>query len=299
MRLVFILLASISLFAGEEEILRLAQEENRPILALFFSRQDCPWSQKLSQEILSDSTFQEEIRQDALFWQVPFDANPSLCHKYKVHECPQFLLLDPEGKEFARFGVLPLDGKGHAAEVHRLIEDFQEVCLALDSGVFDERIWAELYTKAKQFSTPFYKEVLLQEGMEHEQGTYFLLQQYAELLGKYKLKHPKVLAHKRKILAKDKGNQLGSRYQIALLEFRQNAGRTKYKMRADKVILPLLEYAKKARQSDPDVWKAEWLIAQFLLKKGEREPALEHAEAAFLAAPEHIKAHLEERLDRF
>lgn len=276
----------------------MAERENLPIAALFLGGDRCPWSQKLSQDVLNNVHFQGQIDAHAILWTLT-PQDQEIQQKYGVKEYPQVLLLDPQGKEFARFGYLPLDATGYIDAIARLIENFQDVCLALEQkeGTLDEEQLKDLYLKAKTLSAPYFKQVILERGLKKEKGNFFHLEKLGSALERHKLKSPQILKLKSDLLKRDPDNKWGTHFKVALLEFQKIASRFKSKGRPERAIKPLLHYVQSMGKRDAEnLWKAEMAIAEFLYEKKAIPSALEHAQAAHEAAPEAMKPAIAEML---
>jgi protein disulfide-isomerase len=285
----------------EVPVLKNAQNENRPIVAAFLGS-DCPWSKKLRREVLENPVFLEKVSQDAVLWVIAIkhdDEDQAILQKYHVQECPLFLLLDPKGKEFARFEYSLQDGEGCARTIVDLIENFHEICVALDQKNihFEEEKWLELYQKAKKLSVPCFEQVILEGALREEKGNYFHLEKFAALLEKHKPKHSQVRRAKQQLLGRDPENKFGTHFKVAVLEFQKIATHLKAKDRPEKALMPLLQYIHKFGKKDPgNLWKGEWMIAEFLLTKNSAATALKHAEAAYAAAPDVVKPQIAETI---
>lgn len=282
--------------AEENRVLQIARQENQPIVAVCYSVENCPWSQRLQEDVLDSIPFQEGVARQALLWRIALDRNESeFRHKYRIQVTPVILLLDPQGKEFARMEYTPLDAVGYVQEINILIENFQEVCLALEKEetVFDEEKWQDLYGKAKRFSEPYFKQVILEEGVQREAGTFFHLEKLASLLEQYKLKDPQVVMAKKQLLQLDPHNEYGVHFKVAVLEFNKALSRMKGKEAFAKPLRPLFEFVHRFGKTDKEnAWKAELMIAKYLAAKNCTPQALEHAEAAYRVAPETIKPQI-------
>jgi hypothetical protein len=292
-----ICVASFVYCQDDDKILQTAKEKNRPIVALFLNSQECPWSLKLQTEVVETPLFREKIDAEAALWLAP-TKDQTLLQKYRVQNYPQILLLDPQGKEFARLDYLPLDAEGYAAEICSLIDDFNEVCIALDqnTSAFEEGKWQELLQKAKKLSVPYFSQVMLDRGVQLEKGNFFHLEKLAFLLEKHKLKHPQVIKLKKQLLERDPKNLQGAHSKVAVLEFQKIASRLKPGQPHEKALSPLLEYVEKFGKKDPDLWKIEMVIADFLFTKNDRALALEYAEAAMALAPDADKLKIAETI---
>jgi hypothetical protein len=288
----------------EQKILKDALAENQPIVAVFLSP-NCPWSAKLQQEVVESPLFLDKIRNEALLWPLFLEQREeekTFLEKYHVQKCPTLLLLDPKGKEFARFEYVPLDAAGYGEMILSQIESFNQICIALaqNDDHFDEEKWRELYQKAKKLSAPCFKQVLLERGFRKEKGSYFHLEKFASLLDKYKIRHPLVRKAKKQLLDRDRENEQGFQFKVAVLEFQKLASRLKSKDRPEKALRPLLKYAQAFEKKDREnYWKSEWMIAEFLYTKNSLIPALEHAKAAYLAAPDSEKQQIGETISFF
>jgi hypothetical protein len=287
---------------GEREILQLAQQQNLPVIAIFLGKQGCPWSQKLQDEVLKSPQWTQEIRNEALFWQIDsFESQNDqiLRDKYNIQTFPLIVLLDPQGKEFARMEYVPLDALGYVAEIRTLIEDFQELCIALEAQdeFFDEEKLQTLYLKAKKMSAPYFKLAILEKGLQVEKGAFFHLEKLAMLLQSHKLKHPLVLKAKKQLQERDPDNHLGTHFKIAVLEFDKIVSKHKRKDHFEKPLIPLLQFVHKFGKTDKEnLWKAELMIAEYLYKNNFVEQAYEHAEMAYVEAPEAFKPQIVESI---
>jgi hypothetical protein len=285
----------------EKNILKSAQTENRPIVAVFLG-DDCPWSKKLRQEILESFYFLEKVNAEAILWIYSLkqdEGEKPFIQKYKVQQCPVFLLLDPQGKEFARLDYVSLDAQGYTEAIVSQIEHFQEICLALDQGEadFDEQKWQELYQKAKKLSVPCFHQVILERGLHKEKGHYFHLEKFATLLEKHKINHFHVRKAKQQLLNRDPDNTFGMHFKVAVLEFQKIVSRSKPKDRPEKALSPLLQYVHRFGKKDVEnYWKSELMIAEFLYRNKLILSALEHAEAAYQSSPETTKPQIAEMI---
>jgi hypothetical protein len=288
----------------EQNVLKEAQGRNQPIVAVFLGS-DCPWSAKLKQEVLENPSFLQKIRQEAILWPILLkqsEEEKAFLQKYAVLKCPSILLLDPKGKEFARLEFEPTDASGYADLIIGQIDHFHEICIALDQNddSFDEERWRGLYQKAKKLSACCFKQVLLERGLRKEKGSFFHLEKFASLLERYKIKHALVRKAKKQLLERDPENEQGFHFKVAVLEYQKLASRLKAKDRPETALRPLLKYIQAFGKKDPEnYWKSEWMVAEFLYTKNLIDPALEHAYAAYSAAPESEKMQIAETISFF
>lgn len=276
----------------EQCVLAEAQKENLPVVAVFVRAEGCPWSQKLKEDVLKAGSFFNPLGYEAILWEISLgkeEEDTALRQKYGVKQCPQIVLLDPKGKEFARMGYLPISAGEYAAEILSLFDDLQRVCLALSGNEddFEEEEWKSLYVAAKKFSVPFFKQLLLERGLKREEGNFFHVEKYAAMLERGKLKNPEVLKFKNQLLKRDPDNQDGTHFKVAVLEFHKRSSPKKMKGRIEKALVPLFDYMKKYKDKDKEnLWKIEMMIAEFFYAKQRIPLAIEHAEKGLELAPE-------------
>src|SRR5262249_1045674 len=149
-------------------------------------------------------------------WKIPSEES-ALKQKYHVEEFPQILLLDPRGKEFARFGLISMDAVEYADKIVETIEGFEKICssLSVKWDVFEEGYWIDLYRKAKQLSIPYFAKAILERGCKKERGTFFNLEKFEKCLKSCKLGDSKVLKMKIDLLKKDPDNKWGTHFKVA------------------------------------------------------------------------------------
>jgi protein disulfide-isomerase len=304
--LLFFLTACVSLWGNdplahwcmeEADVLNQARQNNKPIVLAFVGRDFCPWSQKMIGEVLGQETFVEKIKPQAILWQYTLHAEGNskedrMREKYKIDECPTILLLDPKGREFARFGYLPLDKQGFADQLLEVVADFKEICLALDEhrGKNDANAWLEFYRKAKQFSSIDFKKLVLERGVQEDPGTELLIEKYAFLLERNKIKSPAARECKEMLIQRDPENRHGTHLKIAMAEFHKSASAENAKKSPRKVLKPLLHYLELFEEKDKDnIWNIEMVIANYLFGAQKKESALEYAKKAYIHAPETMK----------
>lgn len=275
-----------------KQLQKIADEQNRPIVALFLGEGNSPWSQRLQQELIPCTFFREQVASEGLIWQIR-DSQQVEQH-YGVQQFPCILLLDPKGKEFARLDYDASDSILFSKRILSLIQDFHEVCKAIDRGLpeLDEETLRTLYVRASHLSTTCFKQLILHQGLRREKGTFFHLEKYALLLDKVKLKHPEVLKLKKELLARDADNRWGTQRIIALLEFEKRAATLKQKERVEKALAPLISYLERFGDKDENGWRVEMQIAEFLFARHALTAALDYAKKAQIHAPQNAKSQI-------
>lgn len=294
---VFPSLGSASLYASQD-VFRVASEQNRPIVAVFLGEEGCPWSQKIEKELVTAPFFIEKVRAEAVVWQVALSRSlesAQIEQQYGILQFPSILLLDPQGKEFARLDYDASDPTLFSKRILSLIQDFNDVCQAIDQGLhrFNEKTLQRLYNQASHLSTPCFKLVILNHGLKKEKETFFRLEKYALLLKKLKLKNAAVLTLKKELLARDPNNRWGTQYQMALLEFEKKRETLKAKDPVEKAIVPLTQYLERFGESDLEHrWKLELMIAEFLFAKHSISVAFAYIKKAKEHAPQESKSQV-------
>ena len=122
---VLVLTMGLSAFAGEAtwltdvaEAKKQAAERHVPILADFSGSDWCGWCKKLDKEVFSQEAFQNFAQTNLVLLLVDFPRskpqpprliaqNEELQRRFRVEGFPTVLLLDADGKEFARTGYKP------------------------------------------------------------------------------------------------------------------------------------------------------------------------------------------------
>jgi len=271
----------------------------RPVVALCWKEEGCPWSQKLKESVLQDPLFHQALSQKAILWQVPLEKNEEVRRRYQITTSPTILLLDPQGREFARLTQLPLEGHLLAPLLISRIEDFQKVCLALKKKEISlaEGQWQELYQKAKQCSDPYFSEAIVERALSEEKGHFFHLEKFAALLEKHKLRDPLVQKYKEQLLKRDPKSNEGVHFHVAALEFRKQLSRLKPQDSIYKPLKPLVRFLEQFKEKDQEnAWRAAVLIAEYLFTKNEKEIALKYENFAHALAPETKKASIAETI---
>ncbi len=188
--------------------------QERPLVALFLGDEGSPWSQQMEGDLLGSPQFQEMLGDKVELWPLSLEEQEGL--PYRVDRVPSILLLDPRKKEFARLEYTAASPEVMAQAIVSLIDDFQEVCSAIDRGVrcLSESELHSLYLKARRFSVPCFWQLLLTQGLKKERGTFFHLEKYALLLKKPPKKKLPMERLKKELMKRDPATQ----DQMACLE---------------------------------------------------------------------------------
>ena len=279
----------------ESAVLSRAAAENKPIVLACMESDFCPWSQKMFDEILSQKIFSSAMREESILWLCRMRAEGNakeerLREKYKIEECPVLLLLDPNGREFARFEYLPLEPQVFADHLLEAISDFKEICIALkeERGKSAPKRWQELYHKSKRFSSIDFKKLVLERGIAEDPGVDLLLEKYAFALEQSGRKSSLAKTCKKRLIARDPENRLKVHYKIAMAEFHAAAHTKKS---SKKILKPLMHYLAHFQDKE-NIWNVEMTIAQFLFKEQRKQSALDYANRAYSQCPESMQEEI-------
>ena len=298
----FFLIAGLSASVVLDSIITKAEEFNRPIVLFCLKEEPCPWSKILQERLLSSHRFHKLLQQEAWIQSMYPESEENQIVKFAapLMRMPCIVLLDPYGREFARFDYDQAEPEEVAGKILHLFDDFHEICLAIDRGLnkVDERQLRVLYEQSKRLSDPVFTKLFLYKGCQLEKGVFFHLEKYALLLQKGAIKHPSVRKWKEKILSKDPDNRFSSHREIAWLEFRKRAQESKGKEGVKKVISPLLHYLKTWGDQEKEKWKIEAMLAKFLFARDSLSLATEFAKKAYLDAPDDKRGEIRTAFSR-
>lgn len=292
----FTFFASASASIVLDSIIARADEFNRPIVLFCLKEPPCPWSKIVQERLLSSHRFHKKLQEEAWIQSIYGEDLQEELVRFAspLTTLPCIVLLDPHGREFARFDYDQSDPEECAAKILSLFDDFHEICVAIDRGLHkqEEGHLRTLYQLSKRLSDPSFTKLLLHKGCQLEKGVFFHLEKYASLLKKGKLKHPTVRKWREKVLAKDPHNRLGAHREVAWLDFRKKAQQMQGKEMAKRAISPLLAYLKQWGDKERERWKIEALLAKFLFARDSTSLASEFAKKAYLDAPDEKRKEI-------
>ena len=281
-----------------EKAFALAKEENKILVLAFLGTDFCPWSLKLSSDILSHADFVKEMKDEAILCWVGYTqdgenaAKEKLKEQYRVCEVPTVVVIDAGGEEITKMGYTPLLPQEFASEMKKSSKGYGELKEKLersDLATMSGEILKDLYLKARDLGCNQYKNQILEAGVTADKGSFFLLEKYTRFVEGGKKKDKQAIALREEILERDPKNAFGSHLRLALLDFQSNVSGTK-KTAPDAVVKPLTEYIAKFGKKDVEnLWRVEMMIAQYLFSKNKAKEALKHAEASLYSAPEEHK----------
>ncbi len=291
--------------------LQFAKETDKAVLVAFVGTDWCPWSQKLQREILTSPDFLKVVRDRFVLVWIDFpegsalpsekiEENERIRNQFDVQELPTIMLLDTKGDLISKCSYLPLSSKEFAHRACELLEDYQLVKERVEEEIspnVSQELLKDLYIKAKKLDNQKLKSALLEIGMQHGKGAFFLLEKYATLIQNDPEKSPEITSIRSRILESDPKDQEHSRLQLAIMDFHRKEESPVKQQDYKKTLKPLLSYLKDFGDKDSENrWKVQLMIAQYLFRKGKVEDAIQHAQASLDNAPEESKADVEQTL---
>lgn len=211
-----------------------------------------------------------------------------LREQYHIESCPTFILVQPNGDEIGKLET------PNADEIIAMLSLISET-KSLSTLKVDQL--KSLYAHAGKLADTTFKQALLEEGLKADQGPYFLLEQYGDLLAKNGVKNRDSKVLRNRIIARDLRNEKGCRRQLALMDFESlaKAGQT---LQAKAVVKPLMDYLAKFGTKDPEnAWQIELKISQYLFSRDQVKEARKHATASLKMAPDSVRGEIAKSVD--
>ncbi len=291
---------------------KIGKERHKYLLLAFVGSDWCPWSQKLENEVLTHAKFAKPLKDDLLFVWVDFpenerlpeerkEINSSLKEKYNVKELPTLILLDDAGEQVCKFGYMALEAEGFANHIQTLVQDYKEMkelSETTDLKTVAQDALQSFYIKAKNLGCGKLQEEFMQAGLQIDNGTFFLLERYSNLLETLKIRDPAVQELRKSIVSRDPKNLNGTHFKLAMLEFNRLSNHPKKRGNPHAAIEPLMAYVKEfGKKDEENLWKVEMMIAQYFFSKGVMTKALQHATASYDSAPDSAKEEIAQSID--
>lgn len=262
-------------------------------LFFFMGAENHPWSQKLSEEVLTKSEFIETLKDELTI--VPVVCSDELENKYKVTEFPTLVLADPSGELIYKTAYLPLEAKPFALHFKKVLKDYRDLkeALVCVDALAEEELEA-LYATSKKLGG--HSLEVLEKALKKQKSPYVLLDQYAQLWRTKKRSDPELYAMRKKIEDTDPKNEKSTLLHLAMIEFKGLSSKLRKKENPLLAIRPLVEYLEDVK--DPDNrWTIEMVMARYLMSKNRIKEARSHAESSLELAPEFAKAEIAETLN--
>ncbi len=289
------------------EAQKLAKEQNKALLVAFLGPNWCSWSDKLEEDILGSKTFLDSLKGEVVFVKVEipedFEAGDfigkELKQKYRVDECPSLVLVESTGNAIAKLNYLPVQSKDFVQYIRQTLTDYKRISRMGKSELkhikLDELQY--LYTHAGRLADETLKTELLKQGLKVDRGSFFLLEEYGDMLSKAASEPTKLNRLRHKILARDPENTHGCLRKLAVLDFEALANK-KNRQKVSEVVQPLVDYLSKFGEKDQEnAWQLEMKIAQYCYTHDQIHEALKHAQASMQKAPESAKRDIAQSIE--
>lgn len=263
----------------------LARDYDLPI-ALVFSGSD--WSERskrFQKEILHHPTLDNRVKNRFVFVEIDFPdrngqsesmirQNHELQKKYRIKTFPTVVLLDAEGHEITK---LVYDTNNPESFADRMVD------LALTYEKISERVASSkmhkiktpelqaLYEEASRLQSPYLTHCILEEGVQRDEGTFFQVERYSNLVrnGSHDSQEAKEL--KKTIQQRDPEDHSGSLLRLALLDAQANDGEPE---KAAQCLTGYLETFE--TKKIPNLPKLHLLIADYFARMGKKDEAKVH-----------------------
>ncbi len=265
-----------------------AQKQHRPILIAF----------ELEEKNINTGAFLSALDGKVVFLRINVpqvyeeDSEINrLREQYHIESCPTFILAQPNGHEIGKLEA------PNADEIVAMLSDYTLISETKSLSTLKVDQLKSLYAHAGKLADTTFKQALLEEGLKADQGPYFLLEQYGDLLAKNGVKNRDSKVLRNRIIARDLRNEKGCRRQLALMDFESlaKAGQT---LQAKAVVKPLMDYLAKFGSKDPEnAWQIELKISQYLFSRDQVKEALKHATASLKMAPDSKRGEIAKSVD--
>lgn len=270
-----------------------AELKNTPLMIVFLGSDWCPWSKKISDEILSQQEFRKKIGQQFLFLSIEYSEQNPLVEQFHIKELPTLVLLSPLGEEIARFGYLPFSPSDYADRLQHSFTAYQKISMMPLAQMGVEGL-KEAYVIAQVHHLQKFQKEILDLGLQKEGNHYFKMIQYEQMAAREPKKARQL---KKEILKKDPKNQQGSHRELAVIEFRRLA---ESEASLAKVVQPLKKYLKEFGSKDKEyAWRLRMVLAQYYFGRGKIADAIKHANRALKESPKQQRQEIMETIDSY
>ncbi|MDB6081914.1 MAG: putative disulfide bond isomerase, partial [Chlamydiia bacterium] len=287
------------------EALAVAQKESKPLFLYFTGSDWCGWCFKMDSEILASDDFIDIVGNKFVFVSVDFPVykeltpaltkqNEELKEQYKIHGFPTIIILDQAGKEFATLNYRQGGGKSYGEYLLKVLDDHTQFQQGIKSP--EKQTTAslqKLYTRANHLGMTATAQKLLEVGLTRNDTTFFLKEQYRNLLNQDKIGSVEAESIREKLLAMDPNNKERLHYDVAILDFEAHARKLPQADSADTAIKPLQNYlARFGNKDTKERWRIEMTISQVLRSKNQVREALGYAKDSHKNAPVYLRSDI-------
>lgn len=289
------------------EAKKIAKGQNKRLLIAFLGPNWCSWSDKLEEDILGTQLFTDSLKKEVVFVKVEIPADfeesdfvgKDLKTQYGINECPTLVLAESSGNAIAKLDYLPVQNRDFIHYIQQTLSDYRRISQMdkkeLKHLKVDELQY--LYAHAGRFADETFKHALLKQGLKVDRGSYFLLEEYGEMLSKGNYEANQLNRVRHKILIRDPENMHGCLRKLAVLDFEAMVNQ-KNQQRVAEVVRPLIDYLSRYGETDTEnAWQLEMKIAKYCFTKDHIQDALKHAQASLAKAPESAKKDISQSIE--
>lgn len=293
-----------------DEAQKLAVTEKKPLFIYFTGSDWSGWSMKMKKEILESSHLVDRLKDRFIFVELDFPKrkslpeelvtqNEALKEKFHVHDFPRLILVEPSGKEIARFGYSDENPTRFGDDLIHVLENTEKLNSAISAlDTLSSYDLEKYYKLASELQREEEALVLLERGLnQQEVSLFFEIEKYRLLVEQGKGDLEEATKLRNQLLEQDPQNTKGVHTNLALVDFQDRSSKATPGSDPKEVIAPLEGYLNRFGLEDKENnWRLEMMIAQFYLNIDQFQIALEHAERAHQFAPESAKSEIQRSL---
>lgn len=244
-----------------------------PKVVGIFGGESCPWSKELRAEVWESPAFQNLLTEAKIQKEEKAASQNEL-------ETPMLLVFSSEGEAIGRLGFLVIPAEKYVSLIQEILQ-IHELCKDIDQLNLTQLL--HYYRKCQVLNMSKCEEKILQAGIALDQGTDFLLEQYAKVSKTHRKEARKIKAE----IRTRKPNDVQVEWQLALLSFQSNSEKLKAE---NDIVKPLKKYLRHYGDQDKDNrWRCHLILAEFYKHKNIIDKARYHAQMAMTDAPEELK----------
>ncbi len=295
-------LSAITWYSDYDKAEKVAREDHKPMFLFFTGSDWCGYCMKLKKEVLDTSAFNKAVGNKYVFVDIDFPMhknqsaalkkkNQKLANKYGITGYPTVILLDDHQKKVAEMGYEPGGPAGYIKKLDKLLGSLAQLEEKMDGLAAAEADLPQLYRQAVELGRANYADKILAKGLEDPKSTFFLAEKYRDLVREGEGHSDEAKALREELLARDPDNQEGQHITVAVLDFQQSLQNES--LSVEERAKPLTDYLTQHGRDDPNSWRVQVTLAQYLLGEGQGEEAAKYARSGLNAAPEHIRPDIE------
>lgn len=300
--------AHIQWHTNYEEAVNLSAKHSKPLLLFFTGSDWCGWCNKLEEEVLDTTLFNELAGDKFIFVKLDFPMyaannpqltaqNKQLQKRYNVKSYPSIILLNTKQQQIGITGYRSGGPRQYASHLLKMLSDFHSYLQnmdKLDSSSLSGNDIKQLAEKATELGLVPDLHKIIKAGIASDQKAFFQIEKYRLLADEGLIHDPEAAALKQQLLASDPQNERRTHYQLAVIEFEA------FCTEMDKenydpaiAIAPLNSYIQKFGQQDKEnAWRLQMIISQVFLEKNKPMQALQFAQSSYDSAPLTVRSDI-------